>query len=132
MFHKCKVTVIQRGFSKEIVNSYVKNPEKFSTCDRIEDNQEFIISNPYEMPEGICPGAWADIRPYIIAIASGGTFDYMNEKNSALATCSDLFRPVIFKIEKVDSIRWQEIIININRKKQFAGSFFWPARYTTK
>ncbi|MCP4021108.1 MAG: TIGR04076 family protein [Desulfobacteraceae bacterium] len=102
MYHKCKVTVIQRGFNKEIVNSYTKNPENFSICDRVEDNQEFIISNPYEMPEGICASAWADLRPYILAIASGSTFDIMKEKNSALATCTDLFRPVIFKIEKID------------------------------
>lgn len=102
MFHKCKVTVVQRGLNKEIINSYVKNPENLSICNMVEDNQEFMVSNPYEMPDGICPGAWADIRPSIIAIASGSTFDFLTQKNTALATCTDLFRPVIFKIEKID------------------------------
>lgn len=102
MFHKCKVTVIKRTSNMELVHSYMKSPDNFKVCDRVKDNQEFIITNPYEMPEGICAYAWADIRPQILAIASGGTFEFLKEKNTAVATCTDLFRPVIFKIEKID------------------------------
>jgi uncharacterized repeat protein (TIGR04076 family) len=83
----------------ELVNAYVKSPENFSVCNKVTENQEFIISNPYEMPEGICPHAWADIRPQILAIAAGGSFQFLKEKNTTLASCTDLFRPVIFKIE---------------------------------
>jgi len=46
--------------------------------------------------------AWADIRPYILAIASGGKFKFMKDENTMLASCSDLFRPVWFKIERYD------------------------------
>lgn len=102
MFHKCKVTVIKRECKMELVSSYVKSPENFTACNIIKDNQEFIISNPYEMPEGICPHAWADIRPKILAIASGGTFSFLKETNMAVAACTDLFRPVIFEIKKID------------------------------
>ncbi len=102
MFHKCKITVLKRECNREIVNAYVKHPEHFSICERVNDHQEFIVSNPYEMPEGLCAYAWADIRPQILAIASGSTFEFLKEKNVALATCTDLFRPVIFKIEKID------------------------------
>lgn len=102
MFHKCKVTVIKRTSNMELVHSYMKSPDNFKVCDWVKDNQEFIITNPYEMPEGICAYAWADIRPQILAIASGGTFKFLKEKNTAVATCTDLFRPVIFKIEKID------------------------------
>ncbi len=102
MFHKCKVTVVKKSFNKEIVDNYVKKPDNFTICDIVEDNQEFIVSNPYEMPENICPSAWADIRPYIIAIASGGEFDFLNNPQSSLASCTDLFRPVIFNIERIE------------------------------
>ena len=102
MFHQCKITVIKRSYDKELVDSYVKNPENVAKCNVLKDNQEFIISNPYEMPEGICPYAWADIRPQILTIASGGTNDFLNIENYSLATCTDLFRPVIFKIERVE------------------------------
>lgn len=101
MFHKCRVTVIKRACNMDLVNSYVKSPENFSICNKVEDNQEFIVANPYEMPEGICPYAWADIRPQILAIASGSTFEFLKEKNATLASCTDLFRPVIFKIERI-------------------------------
>lgn len=101
MFHACKVTVIKRSCDRELIESFVKIPEEISTCNMVKDNQEFYVFNPYEMPEGICPSAWADIRPYILAISSGGTFELLKEANTALATCTDLFRPVIFKIERV-------------------------------
>lgn len=101
MFHKCKITVIKRGCDKDLVTSFLNDPGNFSACNQVKDNQEFIIHNPYEMPEGICAYAWADIRPQILAIASGGTFSFSKDKNTTLATCTDPFRPVIFKIEKL-------------------------------
>ncbi len=101
-FKTCKVTVIKRSLNNELIDLYLKKTEAFSICSSVKDNQEFIISNPYVMPERICASAWADIRPYIIAIASGGEFDFMKNKYSAIATCTDPFRPVIFKIERID------------------------------
>ncbi len=101
MFYECKVTVVKKDCNIKLVDSFVKNPENFSICNRVEENQEFIISNPYVMPEGICEYAWADIRPQILAIASGGTFKFLKEKNMTVATCTDLFRPVTFKIERI-------------------------------
>ena len=102
MFYKCKVTVIKREFNSDLVGRFIKQPEDFSICNRVEDNQEFVIYNAYEMPEGICPYAWADIRPMILAISTGGTFEMMKDKHSTLAACTDLFRPVTFKIERID------------------------------
>jgi uncharacterized repeat protein (TIGR04076 family) len=102
MFQKCKVTVLKKGCNMDLANSFVKDPNNFAICNQVEDNQEFIISNPYVMPEGICSYAWADIRPLILTIASGGTCSFLKDENSAIATCTDPFRPVIFKIEKID------------------------------
>lgn len=102
MFHKCKITVIKRACDMELVHSYTNFPDDYQACNRVEDNQEFIVSNPFELPENLCAFAWADIRPQILAIASGSSFPQLRETNMALATCTDLFRPVIFKIERVD------------------------------
>lgn len=102
MFQKCKVTVVKKEFNSDLVERFVKQPENFAICDRVEDDQEFIISNAFEMPEGICPYAWADIRSMILAISTGGSFEIMKNKNSTLASCSDLFRPVTFKIERMN------------------------------
>jgi uncharacterized repeat protein (TIGR04076 family) len=102
MFSKCKVTVVKRAYDKELVDNYLSNPDNFSVCEIVKDNQEFIISSPFEMPENMCAYAWADIRPFILAIASGGTFGFMKDRNSALATCTDPLRPVIFKITRME------------------------------
>lgn len=99
MFHPCKITVVKKGYDGELVNNYVKNPERMKICDRVEHDQEFFVNDPWEKPENMCASAWADIRPFIITIASGGNFDFMTQENSTLATCTDPFRPVIFKIE---------------------------------
>jgi uncharacterized repeat protein (TIGR04076 family) len=102
MFSKCKVTVVKRSFDRELVEDHLNNPENFTICEIVKDNQEFIISSPFEMPENMCAYAWADIRPFILSIASGGTFGFMKDKNSALAMCTDPLRPVVFKITRID------------------------------
>ena len=101
MFSKCKITVVKRSYDKELVEYHLTNAENFSVCDLVKDNQEFIVSSPFEMPEGLCAWAWADIRPFILTIAAGGTFKFMKDKNSALAMCTDPLRPVIFKITRI-------------------------------
>ncbi len=100
MFYPCKITVIKKEFNKELINTYLGNPQRMKICNRMEENQEFFVSNPFDMPENICASAWADIRPYIITIATGGEFNFIKNKKSTLAMCTDPFRPVIFKIER--------------------------------
>lgn len=102
MFHKSKVTVVKRLLNRELTEAYLEKPERMLICDKMAEGREFVIANPFEMPEGMCASAWADIRPYIIAIASGGSFAFMKNKNSILACCTDLFRPVIFNIERME------------------------------
>lgn len=103
MFQQCKITVVKRVVNTDLVNEFATDPRIFPICNKVKDNQEFLVSNPFEIPEGICASAWADIRPYIIAVASGGRFPMMKNPDSTLAICSDPFRPVIFNIEKVAS-----------------------------
>jgi uncharacterized repeat protein (TIGR04076 family) len=101
-FHTCKITVVRRSINHEFIHKYLASPENFTICNKVDDHQEFLVDSPYEMPEGICPSAWADIRTYIIALASGSNFPFMKKENSILASCSDLFRPVIFHIERIE------------------------------
>ena len=101
LFNKCKITVKKRYLNEEIVNTYLKDPAWMKICDLVQDNQEFIVENPFEMPKGICASAWADIRPHIITMASGGKFKFMKNTNVGIAICSDPFRPVVFEIERI-------------------------------
>lgn len=97
----CNITVIKRNVNKELIDEYVKIPEHFKLCDKVKDGQEFLVNNPFDMPEGICVFVWADPRPFLMTIAAEGTFRFCKIPNTTVASCSDLFRPVFFKIEKI-------------------------------
>lgn len=103
MFHQCKITVVKRTVNTDLIAEYVTDPAIFPICDKLEDNQEFLVFNPWDMPEGMCTSAWADIRSFVLAIATGGSFKMMKNPHSSLAICTDPFRPVIFNIERVTS-----------------------------
>lgn len=101
-FSKCKITVVRKSIEHELNNEYLASPEQIKVCDQVEDRQEFLVENPFMMPAGLCPWAWADLRTAITAVASGGRFPFMKSKHSALAICSDPHRPVTFLIERAD------------------------------
>ncbi len=102
-FYPCKITVVKKDFYEDLIKAHTKEPERMKICNLVDLDQEFIVTNPYNMPENICASAWSDIRPYIITMAAGGKFDFMKNVESTLAICSDPFRPVVFKIERVKS-----------------------------
>ena len=49
---------------------------------------------PWYPPEGFCDWAWADIRTYIGLVHAGGM-------EQTVACCTDGFRPVFFKLERL-------------------------------
>jgi uncharacterized repeat protein (TIGR04076 family) len=101
-FSTCKITVVRRSIDHELNNEYLASPEHMKVCDQVDDHQEFFVENPYIMPAGICPWAWADLRPAITALAAGSRSPFMKNEHATLALCSDPFRPVTFLIERVD------------------------------
>ena len=62
MFKKCKVTVVKRVLEKQVIDEYLAEPEKMAVCNKMTEGKEFVIDNPYEMPEGICASAWANME----------------------------------------------------------------------
>lgn len=101
MFDKCRITVIKREFYSDVAEEFLKEPARMKRCDLVKENQEYIVTNPYYPPEGFCPSAWADIRPYLLVATSGGSSDFLKNPNVSVAICSDPFRPVVFKIERI-------------------------------
>ncbi|MFW9952056.1 MAG: TIGR04076 family protein [Candidatus Thorarchaeota archaeon] len=101
---KCKITVIKRTLNQDLIDEYIEDRLKgIKACDVFEDGQEIIINNNLgKVPDGFCHWAWADIRHDIIAIASGANIPGMKDKGTVITGCSDWFRPVIFKIERME------------------------------
>ena len=65
------------------------------------EGQEFI-TDLVRIPEGFCPGAFADIFRYVSALRSGANYPWMKEKGTVLACCTDGFRPVVFRLERIE------------------------------
>ncbi|MFC2137709.1 TIGR04076 family protein, partial [Bacteroidota bacterium] len=90
--YTCKITVLKKTINEDWNKEY-RNFEGVK-CNAFEVGQEFIVESPWSAPEGFCHWAWADIRSFIHLVNEGkfGTF---------VSCCTDGFRPVFFKIERI-------------------------------
>ena len=94
--HQVRITVLKKHFHKEFVEEYAVNPEGWTECKQFEVGREFVtsIEAPWEMPQGFCGWAWADIQKLVYGMARGG-------QDVFVTCCTDGYRPVVFKLEKV-------------------------------
>jgi uncharacterized repeat protein (TIGR04076 family) len=100
---KCKVTVLRRGLDRELIAEFISDEyAEMGRCEALRDGQEFIVEQVDRPPDGLCPWAWADIRHVIARVAAGGDLPGMRRQGVEIAGCTDWFRPVIFKIERIE------------------------------
>ncbi len=103
--HDCKITVIKRTINHDIINDYLKDEyQDRKVCERFKDGQEFLVTKEsrYGPPEGFCQWAWADIRNDILILLYGGNIPHMKNESANIVGCTDWFRPVYFKLERVE------------------------------
>jgi len=100
---KCKITVLKRTLNQDLVQEYLETKGSFDACEQFSDGQEFVLEDPFEMPKGFCTWAWADIRSDIMTIMAGGNPPWIKQRGVAITGCTDWFRPVIFKVERIDN-----------------------------
>lgn len=101
---KCKITVVKRTLNKDLIDEYIDDQlTDLKACDVFKDGQEIIIDpNTAKTPDGFCHWAWCDIRKDIMTIAYGGNVRGMKENGTIITGCSDWFRNVIFKVERME------------------------------
>ena len=104
---KCKITVLKRTVNQDLIDEYLDDTYKDTgPCECFRDGQEFAIEGHEELsavPEGFCAGAWADIRKDMLTVAYGGDMPGMRQRGTAITGCTDWSRPVIFKVERIES-----------------------------
>ncbi len=88
-----KLTVLRRGFEKEYADKF-RNGQG-GPCPKFKDGQEFTVTSQWTLPQGFCEWAWGDIRTYIHDCFANGATN--------VGCCTDGFRPVFFKIERLDA-----------------------------
>ena len=104
---KCKIIVLKRTINQDLIDEYID--EKYSNhmkpCEIFKDNQEFILEGETALsqpPADFCAWAWADIRKDILTVAVGGDMPGMKHRGTVITGCTDWFRPVIFKVERIE------------------------------
>ena len=101
---KCKVTVIKRMINQDLIDEYLDPEYKdLGLCEVFHNNQEILIDDYYGVPEGFCPSAWADIRSDLMAVMMGSSMPGINRPGTLISSCQEWFRPVIFRIERLES-----------------------------
>lgn len=98
----CKITVIKRMAYQDLAEEYMRDASKFGVCNLFREGQEFIVRDPFRLPKGFCEWAWGDIRHHILMVSGGADMAWMKPRNTLIAGCTDWFRPVLFKIERID------------------------------
>lgn len=99
-----RITVLKRNIEEELALKYMKDEDlvDYGRCDLLKEGDVFICDHPFHKPEGFpCDGAWADIRNIIISVSGGMELPWIKEKNTAIASCADVLKPVLFKIERI-------------------------------
>ena len=99
---KCKITVLKRMVNRDLADEYLDTTGDFGDCEQFSDGQEVIVEHPFRPPEGFCPWAWADIRGDIMIVMAGGDVPWTKQRGTVIAGCTDWFRPVIFKVERIE------------------------------
>lgn len=98
---KVRITVMKKVEHTDLMEEY-ENPIEHA-CD-MSVGQTFI-ANGWERPEGLCLSAWESMSPFVMTLSHGGGDFYdgwMKNKNSAMISCNDGFRPVSFLLETMD------------------------------
>lgn len=99
---KCKITVLKRTINRDLIDEYLDDENRsMKPCELFEDGQEFTVERYYRAPDGFCDWAWADIRYDMLILAYGGNMPGMRRPGTLIVGCTDWFRPVIFKIERL-------------------------------
>jgi uncharacterized repeat protein (TIGR04076 family) len=101
---KCKITVLKKALNKDFAEKFLESEySNISLCDCFQEGDGFIIdlSQPVNDFEKKCPHAWLDICRDVSMISYGADIPGYKDKGTMISSCTDWFRPVQFKIERI-------------------------------
>ena len=104
---KCKITVLKRSYNQDLIKEHLRDElRNIGPCECFREGQEFILESVtdfQEVPKDFCDWAWADIRKDIMTIAYGANVTGIKQRGTIITGCTDWFRPVIFKVERMEN-----------------------------
>lgn len=102
--YKVKITVLKCFNPFDVFDvSPVTHITPLKTCELFKEDQEFIVAENLRIPKDFCPGAWHSMYCNVRTLAFGGNLPWYKERGVAINACTDGLRPVIFKLERIDT-----------------------------
>jgi uncharacterized repeat protein (TIGR04076 family) len=101
---KVKISVVKKAVHRDLIEEYLAPEAKakgFDICTAFEEGEEFIVDGT-KFPEGFCHWAWADIQRDVAMVLFGQGYPWVKQRETAITCCTDGFRPVTFKLERVE------------------------------
>jgi len=106
--HKVKISVMKVVEPETLYGDdtpmNTETEEPHTRCPFHREGQEYYVTHNYLKPEGLCPGAWHDIREAVSVLHMGGTFYPWLKENEMIKCCTDGLRPVIFRLERLERL----------------------------
>ncbi len=93
-----KITVLKKHHHADLLEQYAD--DMWTECQMFSIGDEFVVHR-MNMPEGFCSWAWVDIHGYVMTLSRGGNMCDV-KPGMFITCCTDGFRPVIFKLERID------------------------------
>lgn len=96
MNYAVKITVLKKHFNEEFILEYANTPGNLAPCSKFEVGDTYMVDHqaPWDMPEGFCGWAWADMQKMVWGMSRGGPKRFVT-------SCTDGYRPVIFLLEQL-------------------------------
>ena len=106
---KVRITIIKKTLHEDLINEFTINPQGWkdgsiggknpNCCHSFKIGHQFI-SDGSQMPEGFPSPPWVDIQKYVWILGRGGNM-LGCKQGTYITNCSDGFRPVTFKLERI-------------------------------
>ena len=104
---QCRIAVLKRTINQDLIDEYLDDSyEHTGLCECFGEGEDFFVIDPLVVPEAFCARcawAWADIRKDILTVAMGADMPGLRRLGAVITGCTDWFRPVIFKVERMAS-----------------------------
>ena len=104
-FPNCKITVMKTLYHEDLAEAYRHPAAHKGPCHLFKEGQEFTAEFLASPPEGfLCDWAWNDLHKILLAMMTRGKFgNWMKDENTFITCCTDGVKPVVFKIERLET-----------------------------
>ena len=101
--NKVRITVLKKMVNPDLIHELATpgfQEKSTEGCDRFQIGQTFDVKWD-QIPQGFCTWAWADIQRDVSSMLMGADAHWVVPKGTIVTCCTDGFRPVVFKVERL-------------------------------